>query len=324
MSFTPRARAIPAIDTVGISRCQHNARRTRFLAMCRPQRKGSGATRPAAESMIRHDWMFEVRSACQQFGCRTLHADVFDFGSAVDEIGGVLQEPISVQERDALRDLLKICAVDGAVACHRTYHMRVSDQRCVDSPLETTLPLWVRSDEDPRITWRRWGEAFVAAFHASHPSPPSHRAAAILRARFTKPPALQELAKLVLVSKTALTSDFRRRNGISAGEYLTRVRLRWFVEEIRKPGATSASRLAERAGYSSYHNLLQALRRRTGLLPTQVRHLTPDQARELLDTKLFLLPFDIPQSTYLTDARFAARSKRSNTDSRSSNVIPRR
>jgi len=70
-------------------------------------------------------------------------------------------------------------------------------------------------------------------------------------------------------------------------EYSTRVRLRWFVDEVRMPGSI-AGQLAEEAGYSRYHNLLDALGQRTGLTPSEVRQLSHNDVRELLDVRLGL------------------------------------
>ena len=75
---------------------------------------------------------------------------------------------------------------------------------------------------------------------------------------------------------------------MSPGEYLTRLRLRRFVDEMRKPGA-NAGRLAEQIGYTSYHNLLEAFRGRTGFRPSDVRGLSDNGVRELVDVKLALL-----------------------------------
>ena len=72
---------------------------------------------------------------------------------------------------------------------------------------------------------------------------------------------------------------------MSVGEYLTRVRLRTFIEHVRKPSA-SAIRAAEDAGYASYHNVVDALRRRTGLGPTEIRGLSQDSLRDVLDVNL--------------------------------------
>lgn len=66
---------------------------------------------------------------------------------------------------------------------------------------------------------------------------------------------------------------------------MTRLRLRAFIDEVRRPAA-SAVRAAEDVGYASYHNLVEALRRRTGLSPTQVRALTQDALCDVLDVDL--------------------------------------
>jgi AraC-like DNA-binding protein len=160
--------------------------------------------------------------------------------------------------------------------------------RCAGSPVEGALHVWSLYDDDPRVTWGRWGKTFLTTFEATHPTSPGDRGAAILRARFRNPPTLTQLAKLAGASKTALCADFRRRSGMAPGDYLMRVRLRWFVEGIRRPG-TSAGLLAEQTGYSSYHNLLKALRGLTGLIPSDVRRLTDNDTRELLDK--MRLPF---------------------------------
>jgi len=232
--------------------------------------------------LIRPEWMFQVRSTCQQFGCQTLQADRYEFEAAVDELQQTVPAPASLQEADALKDLLKMCAIAGGTTFHQAYHRDRSDMRCINSPVEAALHVWSRHDEDPRVTWKRWGKTFLSAFEATHPSSPGDRGAAILRARFRNPPSLSELATLAGASKTALCADFRRRSRMPPGEYLMRVRLRWFVEAVREPGA-NAGQLAEQAGYSSYQNLLAALRGRTGLIPSDVRRLTDNDTRELLD-----------------------------------------
>jgi AraC-like DNA-binding protein len=98
---------------------------------------------------------------------------------------------------------------------------------------------------------------------------------------------LDALAGEVGASRSMLTRRFRRQYGISCFEYLTRVRLRWFVNEVREPGA-NAGRLAQQAGYQRYHNLLDALRRRTGLTPREARRLPHHEACALLDGQLAL------------------------------------
>ena len=147
--------------------------------------------------------------------------------------------------------------------------------------------VWADSHDDPRVTLERWIAAFLRLLEDTHPSSPAERAAPILRACFASPPDLDTLARECGSSRRALTLDFMRRYGMSSSEYLTRVRLRWFIEEVRMPGSNSG-RLAEAAGYRSYHNLSDALRSRTGCSPTAIRGLSHNEVRELLDGRLAL------------------------------------
>jgi len=251
-------------------------------------RMASGHPMPlGTEFQIRSEWMFQVRSACQQFGCRIYQADRSQFELAVDDLPRTLAAADTLQEAVALRDLLALCSARNGTTFHQDYHRRRPDVPCTASPVEATLHVWSLHHDDPRVTWARWGSAFLSAFDATHPSSPGERAAAILRARFQDPPNLTELAELVGTSKTVLTSDFGRRTGMSPGEYLTRFRLRRFVDEMRKPGV-NAGRLAEHVGYASYHNLLDAFRERTGFKPSAVRGLSDNDVRELVDVGLAL------------------------------------
>jgi AraC-like DNA-binding protein len=81
---------------------------------------------------------------------------------------------------------------------------------------------------------------------------------------------------------------------MSPGEYLVRVRLRRFIEDVRKDGS-NATRSAEAVGYFSYHNLCDALRQRTGLVPGDVRRLSDSEVVDLLHSKLdFVAPSPQP------------------------------
>jgi transcriptional regulator GlxA family with amidase domain len=67
---------------------------------------------------------------------------------------------------------------------------------------------------------------------------------------------------------------------MTPGEYLTRVRLLRFTDAARASNRSCAE-LAAEAGYSSYHNLSDALSRGTGLTPGQVRSLTDEQLADV-------------------------------------------
>ena len=86
-------------------------------------------------------------------------------------------------------------------------------------------------------------------------------------------------------SRSNLTRVFEKFYGVPCGEFVTRLRLRSFIEALRTPTA-SAGQLALDVGYGKYHNALNALRLRTGFKPSDIRRLHDNDLRELMDVKL--------------------------------------
>jgi AraC-like DNA-binding protein len=192
-----------------------------------------------------------------------------------------------LQEADALRDRLKLSSVDASVAFHREYHRRPRRKNCQGSALETAFRTWSEYDDDPRETFRSWAVSFLSAFDLTHPSSGAERAAMILRSRFQGPFRLDALAAEVGMSRSALTRAFRDAYGLTCGEYMTRARLRWFVEHVRMP-VSSTEQLALDVGYANYHNLSDALMRRTGYRPSTLRRLNEREIAEVLRKRLTL------------------------------------
>ena len=237
---------------------------------------------------IRSCWMFEVRARCQSFYCVAINADRTELECALTTLAHSLPPAQSIQEAAALTDQLKICTTEVGIGFHREYHERRSLWRCEGSAVETAMHVWSQHHDDPRVILQWWTAEFLQSFDATHPVSPAEKAASILRARFSDPPRLNALACEVGTSRSALVRDFRERYRMSVGEFLTRVRLRSFIDDLRNPAARAAG-AAERAGYDSYHNVVDALRRRTGLTPGKVRDLHDAALCELLDVNLNIL-----------------------------------
>jgi AraC-like DNA-binding protein len=228
----------------------------------------------------------------------TMDAERPEFQDAVQWLPGAVPEPDSLQEADELNMLLRICAVNAATTFHRNYHRREAQhgsasnkrslrRQCQSGPIEAAMAAWKPNAQDQRTAFEAWAHAFLCAFDATHPLDVVAQAAAILRAEFRNPPELDLLARRVGCSRSNLTLRFHQRYGISCGEYVTRVRLAWFVSAVRESGS-SACHLAEQAGYSRYHNLCAALRSRTGLTAHEIRDLSSDEFLELRTAKLAL------------------------------------
>lgn len=236
---------------------------------------------------IRPEWMYEVRSIGQSFICRTWNSERTEFAEAFDWLCDAVPDAQSSQELDEMHSMLKLLAIEAARTFHSTYHSRFGGNRCRDFAVERTLDAWSAATLDPRGRLASWTMAFLSAFNGTHPPPPCERAAEILRRRFQSPPDLDRLAAEVGSSKSALIRAFKRCYGMPPGEYLTRVRLLWFTDAARG-SSSSCGELAMDAGYSSYHNLSDALWSHTDLTPGQVRGLSE---AEFLDVRAKLAVF---------------------------------
>jgi AraC-like DNA-binding protein len=142
---------------------------------------------------------------------------------------------------------------------------------------------------DPRDLLRRWTSAFLSEFDRAHPWPAARQVAAILRKRFAKPPSPGDLARLVGKSRSGLTRAFREEYGMSMGEYVTRVRLRRAVDQLRLP-ASNAKEIAAQVGYRSRTSFYEALKKYTGLRPYDIRLLSERDVERLLDSALCIRP----------------------------------
>jgi AraC-like DNA-binding protein len=218
-----------------------------------------------------------LRSVGQSFICRTWNSERLEFAETLGWLREAVPDTESGQEVDEMHNLLKLWAIEAALTFHSTYHGRFGGKRCRDFAVERTLGAWNAATLDPRERLASWTRAFLSAFNGTHPQCPSERAAEILRRRFQSPPDLDMLAAEVGSSKSVLTRSFSKCYGITPGEYRTRVRLWWFTDAARE-SKRSCAELAAGAGYSSYHNLSDALRSHT--------HVTPGQLRSLSDARL--------------------------------------
>jgi AraC-like DNA-binding protein len=235
------------------------------------------------------EWTYVVRTTCQTFGNRIFQADRYEVEDALDWLRFSLPVADTPQKTAVLRDLLQIGTYHAGAGLHLYYHRRISPRYCGSFPVETAMLVWSQRPDDPSLQLARWTQDFLFAFDARHPWPAAGRAAAILRKRFRNPPNLDELASQANASSRALTRGFLRQYGMSTREYLTRVRLRWAIAELRRPGSC-AGRVAEEAGYSSRHSLYDALRQRTGLTPGAIRRVSDAHARAVVDSTLAITP----------------------------------
>lgn len=236
---------------------------------------------------IAADWMFALRSACQTFYCATMEAERWQFETALVRLARSVPAPSSPHETEALRDRLKIAAVEGASIFHQAHHRRAGQPHvlarrwsrrcsCGDGPPATRAC-------SSRSGARRFSRASMRAIR---------RRQQRKRLRFCENPSVSRRTSNGSLEK------WPRREPACGEASVSGSPCRWgstgpgsacdgLSRRSGKPG-TNAERAAAAAGYASYHSVVGALRTRTGLTPTEIRQLPPARFDEVLHVQLSL------------------------------------
>ena len=96
------------------------------------------------------------------------------------------------------------------------------------------------------------------------------RAVDCARARFLERPSLRELGDVAGVSPGHFSREFRRLYGMSAAQYLRRLRLEWAAERLRKPDDPLAE-IASAAGFADQSHFTRRFKRQFGVTPAAFR-----------------------------------------------------
>lgn len=91
-----------------------------------------------------------------------------------------------------------------------------------------------------------------------------------LRARFLEQLSIRELSDVAGVSPGHFSREFRRLYGMSAAEYLRRLRLEWAAERLRKPD-DSLAEIAFAAGFADQSHFTRRFKRQFGVTPAAFR-----------------------------------------------------
>jgi AraC family transcriptional regulator len=93
-----------------------------------------------------------------------------------------------------------------------------------------------------------------------------------LRATFKESPTLAEVAQAVGVHPVHLAREFRRRQGLTVGEYIRRLRVELACHELVTSEQPIVD-IAVKAGFCDHSHLTRVFQRHTGLTPTEFRKL---------------------------------------------------
>jgi len=148
----------------------------------------------------------------------------------------------------------------------------------------------------PGTTLDTWMTSYVERFSAYHSEAIALRAAWLLQKRHAESLDLDTLARALGSKHRTLVRLFARVVGLPLSRYHMRVRIRQVAIELRNP-LSKVEMVAQEAGYKSSHNCYQALRTCTGLLPSQVRHLSAREFERLLNSDLQIDPVTLTRRT---------------------------
>ncbi|WUH89151.1 AraC family transcriptional regulator [Streptomyces sp. NBC_00433] len=96
------------------------------------------------------------------------------------------------------------------------------------------------------------------------------RAVAVIRDKYGEPLTLDELARMVLVSKFHFLRSFRRTTGVTPGRFLSAVRLAE-AKRLLLDTSLKVSDISAQVGYSSIGSFTRRFTESVGLPPTQYR-----------------------------------------------------
>jgi AraC family transcriptional regulator len=98
------------------------------------------------------------------------------------------------------------------------------------------------------------------------------RAVEYLRAHFKEPPTLDQLAAAVGVHPVHLAREFRRKEGVTVGGYIRKLRVD-LACQLLVSSVQPIVEIALAAGFSDHSHLTRVFRQETGLTPTEFRNL---------------------------------------------------
>lgn len=105
---------------------------------------------------------------------------------------------------------------------------------------------------------------------AEAPPPWLRRVEDALRARFAERLSTDEIAAIAGVHKAHLVADFRKRYGVTIGDYVRRLRID-FAKRALDESNTTLAQIAAEAGFYDQGHFSRSFKQQTGLTPLQYR-----------------------------------------------------
>lgn len=121
--------------------------------------------------------------------------------------------------------------------------------------------------------------AEISRMHLPGPGRPRwlDRAIEFLQAHFREALTLGQIAESAEVHPVHLAREFRRRQGMTMGDYIRTLRIEWACRELVATDQPIVE-IAVHAGFCDHSHLTRVFRRLTGLTPSEFRARRPDPA----------------------------------------------
>jgi AraC-like DNA-binding protein len=232
-----------------------------------------------SSAIVREHWLAAVVRATQELALRSIAVDTDEVRAPLTQFIDDIPNATTPVERLVLRGLL----LDAAFHFGRTVHRLVHGGRgesCDFVPAAIVDRCWETANE-PDAAFRRWIDAFSAAFACAHPPTTASRAARLIRIHYDEQWSVDRLARRLHLTPSHLRREFQRQFGMSVHQYRERVRVREAAMKIRNEKVDAQ---ALRVGYRSRTNLYAAFRRVTGLSLTAFRQLSDESALHVLES----------------------------------------
>ena len=93
-----------------------------------------------------------------------------------------------------------------------------------------------------------------------------------MHATFRECPTLHDVSEAVGVHPVHLAREFRRKQGMTVGAYIRKLRVDFACQELSRSTHASVD-IAVAAGFSDHSHMTRVFRQETGLTPTEFRNL---------------------------------------------------
>jgi AraC-like DNA-binding protein len=175
--------------------------------------------------------------------------------------------------------LMEFASRSGAKLHARVHHLAGRDQ-CKFRESDLLVQLLGDGSDDPCHVFRRWARSFFSELQRYHPESAARQAARLLQRDFRRPPNITALARQVHTTPLQLRRGFRSEFEMPLRQYIAGVRL---VAGLERLVGEKTEATALEIGYKSKKNFYRLFKQLTGLKPSEFRHLSEEQRRQLTD-----------------------------------------